>query len=673
MTKRNLFVRILIFVVLLSVIMPSFINRVVNESTNNDVVFALNINNAQMNLSEEEMASTLDRNREMGVTTAIIAEESINSLINGGYVTAIKYNVLCHKYDDESEEIVKELYDNDKIHNDSYVLISKRGVWKQYLAKWVSAKYTADEYTKLQTSYNADVYVIYKGVSDEWHIPIGFDEQKIADAKENGYEIALALMLGAYTNTDYIEEIAKLVDKYDVRYINLKKMYADESKNENAKKNYMAFCDMIEKKNLYLVLTEEQTHLSNQKPIGYQELIDSSCGRVLRGYETIDVDSKNKGETIYYKRYSQIVNSVIDRNIRFISLNQIVNGTDTIQEKSEKTNLATDMAIEKLNSIGYNTDTYDTVYNDYNTNRTLISIMAMLIMILMGLTMLEWLFKKRLVKIEILALIGGILSVGFTYFAPEGIVLLYPTLFAALSPCFVITMLMVYLKYAQKKLNTALYIVSAAALSLGAMLICGIIQCALLSGLDYYLNSLIFKGIKISLIIPILYSMVAYGIIFNDSQESFAKKAISLLNANIKVYWAALAVVLGGVAAIYLVRSGNVESISPIESLMRDTITEFMPQRPRTKEFLIGWPCLILMAYYVKNTNNVVLRWIFGVGASILFASTINSFCHVFTSAGTIYMRSINGAILGIVISLIALIINGIIIRVVKKYFKAGK
>ena len=674
MTKKNLIVRVVIFVILLALISPAFVKRVKNESDNNDVLFAINYNNAAMVLSEQELNESLKRNTaDSGIKTAIIGEESVNSLVNSGFVTSIKYNVLCHKYDDESEEIINKLAGNNKIHNDSYVFITKRDEQKKFLKKWITSKYTEDEYLKITSETGADVYVIYKGIGEAWHMTVGFDESKLENAKKSGYDIVLSFMLNAYTNTDYIKEVENLVDKYCVKYINIKKTHSDQSAYPNAAANYNGFCSMIKEKGLYLILTEEQTQLSNQKPIGYNELIASASGRVIRGYDTIDIDLTNSGATIYEKRYSQIFNSVVDRNIRFVAINQLTNGTDTVGEKSVKTDLSTKMAVDKLESIGYNTKDYDKVYTDYTINRRLISAVAMLVMILMCITMLEWLAGKRLKIVEIIALVGGVLSVPFTYLAPDSIVLLYPTLFAIIAPCFAITATMVYVKNMRKKLSGAVFVLSSAAVALLVLLLCAGIQCALLSGLDYYLNSLIFRGIKLSLIVPVAYTSVAYGIIFSDRNENYIEKIGNMLKADIKVYWLIIAAAIGGVAAIYLIRSGNVNEISSVESVMRNTITELMPARPRTKEFLVGWPCLLLFLYFVKNTNCSVLNWCLAVGSSILFASVINSFCHVFTSVGTIYARVFNGLIIGVVVSAILLIISHIIVKFIEKSTKAGK
>lgn len=668
MNKKIIVSRIVIMLLLVAMLIPTFAERIKNEAVNNDVIFALNYNNAHMVLSDEEFDSTLAENKKNGVNTLFVGEESVNSLINAGFVTGIKYNVLCHKYDDESEDIIKQLGKDRKIHNDSYVLITKRPEAKEYLAKWISAKYTKDEFIKKTTPLGADVYVLYEGVSDAWKVTTGFDENKIKDAYDRGYEVVLSMMLGGFSNTEYIQHIEKLIEKYNVRFLNLKEDDNNQDKSSAAKKNYSAVCKLIKEKKLYLIVTENQDQLSNQKPIGYAQLVEAAYGRVLRSYETVDFNSKPLVET----RYHQIINSVVDRNIRFVVINQLVSGRDTFKEKSNKTNSATLMAINKLESIGYNTKSYDTQY-DYNINRRLTAAIAMALMVIMGVTLLELLFAMRMKKLEILGLIGALLGTGFSFAAPETIISLYPTLFAALAPCFAFTLVMAYIKAVHKKLGWILLLLSAVVITLAVLMLCGMVQASLLAGLDYYINSLIFRGIKLSLILPIAYSAVAFGIMFVEKKDNYVVKTIEILNMQIKVYWMLLAALLGGVAAIYLVRSGNVSSISPFEAFFRNSITEVMTARPRTKEFLVGWPCLALFVYYVKNTSSNLFRWCFAVGSSILFASVINSFCHVFTSAEIIYARVINGVIIAVIVSAFALVGNAVILRIIdcirKKYY----
>ncbi len=669
MSKKSFIVKLIIFVMLFLLVLPSFGIRVKNEQKNNDVVMALNYNNAEIILSAQELNDALRGAEKNGAGTALLVEETLNSLASDGYVTAIKYNVLCHKYDDESEAIIKQLENDKKIHNDSYVIITKRDECKGYLAKWIPARFRKDEYKKIETELGADVYVMYEGVGQAWQVTIGFDEKKLEHIAKSGLAPSLLIELGAYKNTKYIDEIGKLIEKYNVKFLNLKPNYRDKEKDKFAKENYTEFCKLIEKYNLYLVLTENPTQLANQNPIGYKALIKSAKGRVLRGYEAIDYDASITGETVYEKYYSQIINSVIDRNIRFVVVKQLTNGNNTIGEKGELTNEAIGKITKKLNAMGYNTKSYSMAY-DYNVNRKLTSAAVMLLMILMCLMMLEWVMKKAFTKIRLLAAAGGLASVAITFIAPESILNLYPTLFAIVAPCFCIFAVMIFIKNIKEKTSPVVFFVLTIVMALALMLICATVQASLLSGLDYYLNILTFKGIKISLMAPILFSLIVYGITFTGfSYKTISRENIKkVLFADIKVYWVLAAGVVLFVAMTYIRRSGNVTTISSIEALMRNTITELMEARPRTKEFLVGWPAFVLFIYYIKNTKCTVLQWVFATASGILFASVMNSFCHVFTGVATIYMRVLNGILIGAVVSAAALIINHIIILIIKKY-----
>ena len=509
------------------------------------------------------------------------------------------------------------------------------------------------------------MYVIYEGAADAWQISTGFVVDKIKKAKENGYDVALSMMVGNYSTAKYIDIIEDLIKEYDIRFINLKSNYRKQQVREvGASRNYNPLCNLIKKYKLTLILTEKQDQLSNQKPFGYNKLVSAANGRVIRCYETFDMSGS--GETDYHFRYYQMLNSVIDRNTRFVNMTQLTNGTDTFESKNERTLKAADMFIKKINRFGYNTSSFDTDFSSYNINRRLTSEAAMVLMIIMGLTMLQWLMSKRSVALEITAAAGAALSIPFTYLAPEPIILLYPSLYAIVAPCFCITLVFVMLRAAVKKLSLIKLILMTAAVTLVSLCICGYVQLALLSGPDYCINTLIFRGIKLSLIAPILYGAVAYGIIFcTKRSESVLTKIPVLLNAQIKVFWVIIAGFVGIVGLIYIIRSGNVKSTSGAENFMRNTITEKMAARPRTKEFFVGWPCLILFVYYLKRTDIKLVQWLTGIGASILFASVINSFCHVFTAAEIIYMRVINGFWIGAILSAVVFAGNLVLVKIV--------
>jgi len=109
-------------------------------------------------------------------------------------------------------------------------------------------------------------------------------------------------------------------------------------------------------------------------------------------------------------------------------------------------------------------------------------------------------------------------------------------------------------------------------------------------------------------------------------------------------------------AAILTIRSDNVSFVPGWEVRFRDMLERLLWVRPRTKEFLVGYPCLII--YYVIRRRGwfANYREVFRIGASMAFASAVNSFCHFHTLLPLTAVRVANGWILGILVGIAALI-----------------
>lgn len=670
MNIKKLTLRVLVIIIIAALMVPTFITRVKNENTNKDVVLALNYNNFSDCLSARDFEKALVKSETVGINTAVIPEESINTLSKRGDVAALSVSELKEKFDSESEEIVAEIEKDDKIYNDSYVLITKRSASKEFLKYWIPKKYTKKEFKSFETSQGATVFVIYKEITSPGVEPIGFREESIVNAKNHNLDIALVMMASGNSTTEYVKSIDELIKKYGIKYLSIKRNPSYETPHANEKEIIKALTKLIEDNSLTLIVTENSDQLSNHKPFGYADYINSADGKVIRCYETGGENEKDKAVT--ESRYFKMLNSVIDRNARFVTINVITVGKESSLERSDKTLEATKLLVNKLDEFGYNTKSFNTQFDNYAKADRSISALSLILMIVMWLTMIELLWKKPFKKLEIAAMIMIIPSALITMIAPEGIVALYPTLFAVTAPCFCITVMLYCALMLKEKMALIPLVIFTVAVSLATISLCGLVQSALLSGLDYYINTLIFRGIKLSLIVPIVYSAFAMFILCGK-KENVLKKIVALINSQIKVSWLIVGALVAVVAAIYLKRSGNVMEISKMEALMRNTITNLMAARPRTKEFLIGWPSIVLFVYYMKKTDWKFMQWIFAVASSILFASGINSFCHVFTSAGVIYMRVINGLIIGAAVSVALIILNAIFVKAVKYIIKAGK
>ena len=60
------------------------------------------------------------------------------------------------------------------------------------------------------------------------------------------------------------------------------------------------------------------------------------------------------------------------------------------------------------------------------------------------------------------------------------------------------------------------------------------------------------------------------------------------------------------------------------------------------------------------------------MGTSVLFASVMNSFCHVFTGAEIIFTRVINGMLLGLLFGAVIYVLNLVIWHITRYFSKNG-
>jgi hypothetical protein len=124
--------------------------------------------------------------------------------------------------------------------------------------------------------------------------------------------------------------------------------------------------------------------------------------------------------------------------------------------------------------------------------------------------------------------------------------------------------------------------------------------------------------------------------------------------------WQLLAFILGAVAlGLLIARSGNDPGVgvSDLELRFRALLDRVLGIRPRTKEFLVGHPALLIgLAMAVRP------RWR-GIALPLILLGTIgqsgmlNSFCHLHTPIKVTLLRTINGlwtgTLIGVVVTLV--------------------
>lgn len=189
------------------------------------------------------------------------------------------------------------------------------------------------------------------------------------------------------------------------------------------------------------------------------------------------------------------------------------------------------------------------------------------------------------------------------------------------------------------------------------------------TGFMLHLNASV--GTKVTLLLaPAAVAFLYLGMIglYDDgrsgSERSIARRALSelarLMRERVTVGHVALFGLLGVIGLIYVTRSGNfpIIPVAEVEARLRAFLQQALLVRPRTKEFLIGYPALIVFLYWAAGLRGgAARRWVgllLAVAVAIGLVSAANSFTHLHVPVTISLRRVANGLLLGVPLGLAA-------------------
>ncbi|NLC38919.1 MAG: hypothetical protein GX779_06535 [Clostridia bacterium] len=181
---------------------------------------------------------------------------------------------------------------------------------------------------------------------------------------------------------------------------------------------------------------------------------------------------------------------------------------------------------------------------------------------------------------------------------------------------------------------------------IGAVLLVG-----LLADVGFMLKIEQFRGVKLAHVLPLLLLVTIF--LLREEKRNWLRTGLEWLQARISVGWALLAAVLALALAVYVLRTGNEAAVvSGLELEIRSWLDRVLLVRPRTKEFLIGHPLLMLSFYLGYRHRYLPLVLLGAIGQ----VSLVNTFAHVHTPLAVSFFRTFNGLWLGMLggIALIA-------------------
>jgi hypothetical protein len=161
-----------------------------------------------------------------------------------------------------------------------------------------------------------------------------------------------------------------------------------------------------------------------------------------------------------------------------------------------------------------------------------------------------------------------------------------------------------------------------------------------------------FTGVKVAHALPLLF-VLAFYTAYTVGRWDFWREWLAR-----PALWGQvlLALVILGAVGLMLIRTGN-EAPSAVpdwELRLRALLESVMQVRPRTKEFLIGHPALVVGAAMLLTGRTRFLPLMMFL-ATIGQASIVNTFCHLHSPLLVSLQRTGWGILLGIVLGLLAL------------------
>ena len=207
------------------------------------------------------------------------------------------------------------------------------------------------------------------------------------------------------------------------------------------------------------------------------------------------------------------------------------------------------------------------------------------------------------------------------------------------------------LKFTALLLKSVRAIICASLISfMGALYLSGI-----LSDVEFFLEMNIFRGIKLTFVLPLILVALAFMKRFDIFGEKLLNppnlkvqlKRILNMNVSVKVLAGFLVALVA--AVIFIGRSGHTAGVPVpgIELKLRAFLEQAFYARPRSKELFIGHPAFILMmmAWYRKWPSAVF--FILSIIATIGQSSMVETFAHMRTPVFMSLMRGIDGVIWG--------------------------
>jgi len=177
----------------------------------------------------------------------------------------------------------------------------------------------------------------------------------------------------------------------------------------------------------------------------------------------------------------------------------------------------------------------------------------------------------------------------------------------------------------------------------GALLMAG-----LLADRRFMLTLEVFAGVKLAHVLPLVMVTILY--FARRSREELLRMARAFLDTPLTVKLLVATLMALMILGLYVMRTGNeAGAVSTLELTFRNLLERLTGARPRTKEFLIGHPAMLLLLFLGLRVRTLPLLVLGTIGQ----VSIVNTYAHIHTPLMISLLRSALGTAAGLVTGLV--------------------
>lgn len=679
-----------------------------------DIVLDYNEIETMAQQSDEDVSWWLSKYKDMGIDKVGLTEESIITLMEDTelpvtgtmmdnimkdanwkqnypqeFVTLMEkkgydpYDVIVEMYGEAADFVVDGM--EKRMDSDRYIIYRTDDASYAWIDGTADVALYSEKY-KYQNSDNTGYAERIDVESSKiMYISLGFLPDKVKTIQKLGMDIVPRTMsYNGWNDTRFAKAVIEgyKENKIDPDYIIVggQAVFGYDDGVALAK-------DYIVNNGITIGLIENTTQLQNIMQYGVEDVAKAS------GYDAVRVFTvwnyiQNRYEYYGYPGAKEIENTlfraVVERNVRVIYYKPILEFKDLhtyVTDLDEYQAMFANLE-HRLERHGFSRGTAKQM-EDYEVGAA-VQLMLGLGCVLGMLLLLAALFPlNRRIKLG-LGMVGTIGVLGLYFVSPQWFSLTESFMAAVIFACISLS----YFTYRAKVIGddypkdekTSKIIIAAAMtliVSVAIALIGGFMTAAPISSTGFMLEIDIFRGVKAAQLLPIAYFVLAYLAYFGYGQNKRNLGKLEfrdirdLFNLNIKVWMVLLGIVIAGAGVYYILRTGHNTSlqVSSIEMLARNELEDLLIARPRTKEFMIAFPSVMLMVYCAVRKFRL---WtvVFGLVGVIGMTSVCNTFQHIRTPLYLGVIRTGYSLLFGLVMGTIAILLFDLLYKVYIKYLK---